>query len=99
MAGRGSGDHLGGSQQKPVDPGGGGDSMLAASAKRLRQEMFGRLRPHPLPPSTSPVALPSRPLLSKVPSVAPLVSNTGLNQLGGRRPPGAELKELARKVK
>lgn len=98
MAGRGSGDHLGGGQQKSVDPG-GGNSMLAASAKRLRQEMFDRLRPHPLPTSTTPVAPPFRPLLSKVPSVAPLASNTGLNQLGGRRAPGGQLGELARGIK
>lgn len=87
MAGRGSGDHLGGGGQ-PVDPGGGGNSKLAAAANRLRQQMFDRLRPHPSPPSANPVAPPSRPLLSNVPSVAPLASNTRLNQLGGKGPPG-----------
>ena len=99
MAGRESGDHLGG-QPKPVEPGGGGDSMLAAATKRIRQEMAERRRPSSSPPSASsvPVPPPPSPLLSKVRSVAPLAANPGLNQLVGTRPPGGKIEELARAI-
>ena len=97
MAGGDSGDHLG-DLQKPLDPGGGGDSMLASAAKRIRQELANWRRPPPAPSSASSAPPPPPTLLSKAPSVATLDSNLGLNQLGGARPPGGKIEELARAI-
>ena len=101
MAGRGSGDHLGSSQQKSVDPGGGGDSMLAAAAKRLRQEMVERRRPHPLPPSATasssiqrPTSLPvTAPRVIRPPHLPPVVP------VAGRESPESRNNSLAHLVR